>query len=382
VARTFPLFVGGLLGPLGGGVVATMLPEMAHDLDTGLGTAGASLTSYFAVFAVTQLVSGTLGERWGRRRTVRIAYLVYAAASVLCAIAPTAWLLLSGRVLQGAANAFTTPLLLAGLTQLVAPDRLSRTVGVFGSLQAAGQSLAPLFGGLADLVSWRLAFVAVAVVAGLLALAPPPGAPRRGAAAPRWADLFTGRMTRISLGGMATYLSAAGLPFLVALLAERTLGVSDTVSGLVLATFGVAGLLLAPYWGTVCERFGPHRTGAVGLLLGAVLVALVPATGHLWLLTLCWAAAGACSSLATVSIQNLAVREIPGNRGGAVSAVSAFRFAGGALAPVLWLPLYPVGSTATTVFLLAAVTGVIGATLLASLGFRTKGVAARAGGNR
>lgn len=41
-----------------------------------------------------------------------------------------------------------------------------------------------------------------------------------------------------------------------------------------------------------------------------------------------------------MALQNLTMRTIPGNRGGALSAVSAFRFAGAALAPLAWLPLY------------------------------------------
>jgi MFS family permease len=56
--------VGGLLGR---GVVAPMLPQLAQSLHLSLGAAGWAITTHFVPFAVMQLVSGTLGERWGRR---------------------------------------------------------------------------------------------------------------------------------------------------------------------------------------------------------------------------------------------------------------------------------------------------------------------------
>ena len=55
-----------------------------------------------------------------------------------------------------------------------------------------------------------------------------------------------------------------------------------------------------------------------------------------------------------VGLQYLTVRAAPSNRGGALSAVSAFRFTGAALAPVALLPLYHVRMS--TSFLVAAAT--------------------------
>ena len=53
-----------------------------------------------------------------------------------------------------------------------------------------------------------------------------------------------------------------------------------------------------------------------------------------------WTLAGCGASLMTVALQNLTVRAIPTNKGGALSVVSAFRFAGVAIAPIVWLPIY------------------------------------------
>src|SRR6201994_978917 len=111
-ARTLPLYIGGFLGPFGGGVVAVLVPQLRDAFDATTEGVAASIPAYLVPFAALQLVSGTIGERLGRRRVVRTGYVVYAAFSVLAGLAPGIGLFLVTRALQGATNAFLTPLLL------------------------------------------------------------------------------------------------------------------------------------------------------------------------------------------------------------------------------------------------------------------------------
>jgi MFS family permease len=356
------MYVGALLGPMGGGLVAPLLPQVAGSFGITTDLAALSLTTYLVPFAVLQLASGTLGERWGRRRSVRAAYLLYVLASLLCAAAPTIGVFLAARAVQGVANAFTSPLLVAGLADLVPAARLSRSIGTYGSLQAAGQSLAPLVGGTAGAVSWRLAFVAVAAVALALTFVPPPGNARPGLAAPPWRALLTWPMTRLCLAAFASYVGGAGLPFLVALLAHDRFHAGEQVTGAVLVGFGVAGLFLGSVWGRLCDRIGAGRGGVIGSLALAALVATVGTLDSLPLVAAVWALAGAAASLLTVALQNLAVRQVPANRGGAVSTASAFRFGGLALAPLLWIPIYH--HSAAAAFAAAAGCATLGAAAL------------------
>ena len=137
-------------------------------------------------FALLQLVSGTVAERLGPRRVVRGGYVAFGLAAILCALAPNIWLFLCARAAMGAANAFLSPILLAALSEVAAPAVLGRTVGTFAAAQTAGLMLAPILGGLLGEISWRLAFVLVAVVAAILALPRQTlgagSAPRRAAA--------------------------------------------------------------------------------------------------------------------------------------------------------------------------------------------------------
>ncbi len=142
-----PLYVGGFLGPFGGGVLAVLIPQLRDAFAASTAAVAAAIPAYLVPFAVVQLVSGTVGERLGRRRVVRAGYLAYALFSVAGAIAPTLGMFLGARALQGAANAFLTPLVLAGLADASPPGRLGRSIGTFAAVQTAAIALSRCAGG-------------------------------------------------------------------------------------------------------------------------------------------------------------------------------------------------------------------------------------------
>src|SRR4029078_9974229 len=145
---TLPFYIGGFLGPFGGGVVAVLVPQLREAFDAAAGGVAFSIPAYLVPFAVLQLVSGTLGERLGRRRVVRTAYIVYALLSVAAGVVPNLGGVLLLRALQGSANAFLTPLLLAGLADQAPPGQIGRAVGTFAAVQTTAIAMAPLGGGL------------------------------------------------------------------------------------------------------------------------------------------------------------------------------------------------------------------------------------------
>src|SRR3954454_24040189 len=177
-APTFPLYVGGFLGPVRGAVPAVLIPQLRDAFDASTATIAAAIPAYLVPFAVLQLVSGTIGERLGRRRVVRSGYVAYAVACLAAALAPDVGLFLGARAVAGAANAFLSPLLLAGLAD-VTEVGLGRAVGTFAAVQTSAVALSPLCGGLLGALGWRCAFLVPAAMAVALALVPPPDADPR-----------------------------------------------------------------------------------------------------------------------------------------------------------------------------------------------------------
>ena len=77
-----------------------------------------------------------------------------------------------------------------------------------------------------------------------------------------------------------------------------------------------------------------------GSLACAVIVPLLGLVQTVGLLALVWAIAGVGSAVLWTGLNTLTVEAAPANRGGAVSFIGSWKFAGNAAGPVLWLPIY------------------------------------------
>jgi ACDE family multidrug resistance protein len=338
--RSAALYIGGLLGPFGAGVVSSMLPELSGTFGVSQSTAATSLTAYLLPFALVMLVSGTLGERWGPMRTIRVAYAGYVVVAVLAAVAPWFWLFQVSRGLQGVANAFTTPLLLTKLAAITPKERLGRTLGLYAAVQSIGQTSAPLVGGLAAEGSWRWAFAGIAVVAAVLTASPLPPDERSPEQPPRLRDAWQPVVVWSGIVIFVAWACLAGLPFLVAFRADDAFALGPGARGLVLTAFGLAGFVTARLIGVAADRFGPRFAVCLGLLFGAVAVGVIGVVGSLPLVVVAWAAAGVCGQLILVGINALVLGGGPNGRGGAISVVTALRFLGMSASPAAFTGVY------------------------------------------
>jgi predicted MFS family arabinose efflux permease len=219
---------------------------------------------------------------------------------------------LVARALQGAANAFLTPLLLAGLADITPPQRLGRAVGTFAAVQTAAIAFSPLAGGAAAEIDWRVAFVAPAAVALLLATVPPPVRSGENRPRARFAAVLTTRVGLLSAAGFAGYAGATGIGFLVALRADDAFGLEPSARGLLLAVFGVAGMIVGVPAGEAVDRYGRIRISVLGSLACAVTVTALGSAGDAWLLAGLWLVTGAGSALVWAGLNTEAVEAVPG----------------------------------------------------------------------
>ncbi len=343
---TFPLYVGGFLGPFGGAMLIAIIPNVADGLDASLTQVAAAITAYMVPFAVLQLFSGTVAERLGPRRVVRAGYIGFGAAALGCALAPEIWSFLAARAVMGASNAFLSPILLAALSEVAAPAVLGRTVGTFAAAQTAGLTFAPVLGGVLGEVSWRLAFVLVAVVSAILALPrqtlgaaerPSSDGPRASlrALVNRWIALLASQ-------AMLGYLGFTAIGFVLVLVAADEFALGSSARGLLVAGYGVGGILLGRYAGSVVDRVGRPSAalgGSIACTVGVVGLIFAP---NVWAFALVYFLIGCASTFVWAGLNTIAVESFPENRAGATSAYSAFKFAGVAIAPLVYVPLFHV----------------------------------------
>ena len=130
------LLVGAFLPPLDFFIVNVALPAIQSELGASFSAEQLVISSYAAVYAVTLITGGRLGDIYGRGRMFFLGLIGFAAASLLCGLAWSPWVLIIGRILQGATAAIMAPQALASVQAIFPeaekPFALSLYGAVFG----------------------------------------------------------------------------------------------------------------------------------------------------------------------------------------------------------------------------------------------------------
>lgn len=213
---------------------------------------------------------------------------------------------------------------------------------MYSSFQAAGGALAPVIGGLAADTNWRWAFVGTGLMATVLATVPPQGEPVVGGGAasrPSFRELLTRPMIILGVGVLAAAAGPIGINVLVGVTARDDLGLTGGQAGLVLLVGPVMAMLTGPLWGRLVDRFGPRASGLASAAAATLVAALLAFADTPITLAIMSGISGALIGFVAVVFQAVASTMVPGNRGGALSFILAFRFFGHGIGPVLWIPV-------------------------------------------
>ncbi|GGN44383.1 EmrB/QacA subfamily drug resistance transporter [Actinoplanes campanulatus] len=141
-------------------VLSVALPTLAQDLGATTADLQWFTTSYLLVLAAALLPAGMLGDRYGRKRLLLIALVLFGAASVACAYAQTTGQLIAARAALGLGSAVIMALMGAVLTVLFDEDERPRALSLWVTANALGVPLGPLLGGwLLDNFRWGSVFL-------------------------------------------------------------------------------------------------------------------------------------------------------------------------------------------------------------------------------
>ncbi|HEX8744184.1 MAG TPA: MFS transporter [Thermoleophilaceae bacterium] len=321
-----------------GTVVNVALPAISDDLGAGLSTQQWVVESYMLTLGSLILIGGSLSDVFGRRRVFALGVGAFGATSVLCAVAPTAELLVAARALQGVAGALLVPSALAVIVSTFDESERGAAIGSWTAWAGVATLVGPFLGGvLVEAVSWRLVFAIglapVAVTLYLIARFVPrrldhaverhvdyPGAvlcalgltgivlglieqpsygwgdplvalPLAGGAACLAAFLAFERRSpdpmlplglfrrrNFAAGNAATFLIYAGLSagfFFLPIFLQGVAGYTAIEAGLALVPMTVVMFLLAKRFGALADRIGARPLMSVGPLVAAAGMAML-----------------------------------------------------------------------------------------------------------
>jgi DHA1 family bicyclomycin/chloramphenicol resistance-like MFS transporter len=179
-------------GTLSMHVFVPALPAAAASLAVSAGTIQLAITLYVVGLAVGQLLYGPLSDRLGRRPVLLVGLAVYAAASIVCALAPDGTTLLVGRVFQALGGCSGLVLGRAVIRDVAEPRDAAARLALVNLVTAVAPALAPFAGGLLSLYyGWRAIFWALSAIgaATLLATVVQLTETRPGSAGPRGSPL-------------------------------------------------------------------------------------------------------------------------------------------------------------------------------------------------
>lgn len=153
-------------------IVNVALPSIRRDLHASVAGLQWSVDGYTVVVASFLMLSGSMADRFGRRRTFQLGLAVFSLGSLLCSIAPTTDALVGFRMVQALGGSMLNPVAMSILVNAFPdPKERARALGVWGATFGVSMAAGPLLGGLlVDSVGWRSIFW-VNVPVGALALA-------------------------------------------------------------------------------------------------------------------------------------------------------------------------------------------------------------------
>jgi EmrB/QacA subfamily drug resistance transporter len=142
-----------------GSVLNVALPAIRTSYGAGAAEVQWVVNAFLLPLSALLLLGGALGDHYGRRLLLVIGTGLFAAASLLCALAPSLDVLLAARAVQGVGAALLLPNSLALLNAAYSGEKRGRAVGIWAAAGAATAAVAPLLGGwLVETIGWPAIF--------------------------------------------------------------------------------------------------------------------------------------------------------------------------------------------------------------------------------
>ncbi|MBA0159391.1 MFS transporter [Pectobacterium versatile] len=326
---TLTLALAILSASLGTSIANIALPTLTAVFSAPFAQVQAVVIAYLAAMALSVVIAGRLGDRYGLKPVFITGLGLFAIASLLCAIAPQLWQLIAARALQGIGAAFLMTLGMALLRQTAGEKHVGRAMGIVGTVSALGTALGPSVGGfLLAIAGWRSLFwiqIPLVTIVLFMAFTLLPATPVKEKASLSGGLSLrnTTLLPNLTINAAVTAVIMTTLivgPYYLGL----GLGLKETLVGLVMAIGPAVATFSGIPSGRLVDTWGFRRALTAGLSLvvtGTFMLAILPnllgVTGYILaiiVLTPGYQLFQAANNTATLA-------EVPGNQRGTVSGL-------------------------------------------------------------
>jgi MFS transporter, DHA2 family, metal-tetracycline-proton antiporter len=147
-------------------MVNLMLPAIGAEFGASEAELAWVVTGFLLVFAIGIPLYGRISDRVSLRRLFGLALLIYAAGSLICAIAPALVVLVTGRIVMGVGAAAVPVLSIIAVTRLMPVEKRGLGIGVVSAAAGIGTAAGPAIGGgIGQPLGWSALFWLMLVVA-------------------------------------------------------------------------------------------------------------------------------------------------------------------------------------------------------------------------
>ena len=350
------IFILFALGPLTGNVILVLFGVLSLEFSVIPSALLIAIPSFMFPFALIQLFSGAISDIKGRFPVILLGLSVFGIGMIVASLSFSLMVFIIANVLAGIGFGFVNPVLIALLTDITPGPKISKKIGLLGAVANLGVGFGPLLAGLIIYLGWRylyLIFLSITVLGILIIFTL-----RRNQSVTKsdigirtfFSDLAQEirRLPVILLVISAFLLSHTSIATVIWTSRSFTHIIPETISGIVIALFGVMGFLGGILTGFTIKKKGVKLAltiGLISLFIANIILVLfgnnsfkaLPFTS-LGLLFMGFAG-GILMTLVMFYSQTLSIER----RGALAGLTTAFQFIGIAFVPTIFEPFFNSG---------------------------------------
>ncbi|MFX0049568.1 MAG: MFS transporter [Candidatus Hermodarchaeota archaeon] len=268
------IFILFALGPLTGNVILVLFGVLSDEFSVIPNALLIAIPSFMFPFALIQLFSGAISDVKGRFPVIFLGLSVFGIGMVVATLSFSLTIFIIANVLAGIGFGFVNPVLIALLTDITPGPKISKKIGLLGAIANLGVGFGPLLAGQLINLSWRYLYViflgiTVLGITIIFTLRKIHSVVRSDEGIRVFISHIAQEIRRVPvilLVISAFLLSHTSIATVIWTSRSFTHVISETISSLVIALFGVMGFIGGFLTGLIIKKKSVKLTLTIGLI--------------------------------------------------------------------------------------------------------------------